>query len=70
MSDKPLPEVGEIWMLPDTHKLGDKHFLLLEHLEFGSDGDRCWNGLDLASGNMVELALQYGEFWDVWRRVA
>ena len=70
MSDKPLPEVGEIWMLPDHPPLGDKHFLLLEHLEFGSDGDRCWNGLDLGTGNMVELALQYGEFWDVWRRVA
>ena len=70
MSDKPLPEVGEIWMLPDTSRLGDKPFLLLVHNLDGPDGDPFWEGLDLNTGNMVELALQYGEFWDAWRRVA
>ena len=65
-----MPEVGDIWMLPDRPPLGDKYFLLLFHLDSGMDGGPGWKAFDLGTGNMVELAMQYGEFWDVWRRVA
>jgi hypothetical protein len=62
---KKFPETGEVWEL-DIKGDDIRRYLLLRF----SYVEKCYEALDLRRGSMVELAMQYGEFWDAWRKVA
>jgi hypothetical protein len=63
---KAFPEAGEVWELDVKNGYDIRRYLLLR-LE---QKEKCYLALDLRNSNVVELALQYGEFWHCWRRVA
>ena len=63
---KTFPEAGEVWELDIKDERDIRRYLLLR-LE---QKEKCYLALDLRNSSVVELALQYGEFWPSWRRVA